>query len=171
VSAELEAGDTVTTLFDAPIWAELAPHAVIVPCARRHDTVRLEFNLPPNLLQRALNAASACVACGVLVHPVRLRQIKSNRSRIVDLASAQHAFYAATCPSNINASCQRTKAARTHMQGVRIRFGSSEALDPLVQVQAYRRLCGQLIGALKRHGAAELALWLRTRCYAIEKGR
>lgn len=162
---------TATTLFEAPIWAELASCVRVVAYSRRHDMARLEFILTSDLLHRALQTRTACVACGKPVQPIRLRKVKSMRSRVADLTAAHRAFYAAACPADVDPSCQRTKAARAHMQGLRLRFGqavSAGSIDGHARAEAYRHLCTQLIGALAQRGDQALTAWLRARCRAID---
>ena len=165
-------GGGAVTLFEAPIWAELTPHIRVVTYSRRHDMARLEFNLPFDLLERALQTQAACVACGKPVQPIRLRKVKAARSRVADLPAAYRAFYAAACATNVNPSCQRTKAVRSHMQGLRLRFGCAAPapglMDDHALVEAYRHLCTQLLGALTQRGDHALTAWVRSRCRSIE---
>ena len=157
------------TLFQTPIWVELKPFAKVVTYSRRHGLARLEFNIPGDLLSRALSTYANCVSCGSLLAPVRLRKVATERSRVAGSSAAKRAFYAAACLSDVNSSCQRTKAARVHMDGVRLLLGASRCADESIQLRSYRALCDQLEEALLQRSDAQLVGWFRFRRRAIDR--
>lgn len=105
-------------LFDHPIWRYVAPFTHI-PDGR--DNIDL-IGMPDDLRDLALGVIANCVSCGRVIHPLRARA-KSERSRIANTAVERRLFYAATCPTDVDSGCARSKAARDHKNTVRRMFG------------------------------------------------
>lgn len=97
------------TLLDHPAWPYLVKF-IHIPEGR--DNVDL-LDVPDDLRAIALEVVCNCISCGAVIKPLRARA-KSSRSRIANTAVERRMFYAPTCPSERDAGCARSKAARQH---------------------------------------------------------
>lgn len=97
------------TLLDHPIFRHLVPYASVDEQRANVDFLQL----PERLRALALDVVVNCVSCGAVVHPLRAR-VQSERSRVGGSPTERRLFYAATCPSEVNAGCSRTHAAKQH---------------------------------------------------------
>lgn len=99
------------TLFELPLWQHLAPYAHVDSGRGNLDLLQL----PDSLRVEALGLMVNCVSCGAPSHPLRSR-VLSKRSRISGVATERRLFYAATCSTDANPGCSRTRAAKIHKQ-------------------------------------------------------
>lgn len=117
-------------VFEHKIWPLLRPYARL---SEGRDNLDL-LQLPDPLRANALAIEVPCVACGELCHVFRAR-VKSGRSRVAGQVEEHRLFYAATCPSSVNAGCARSKAAKAHKRFVRIYLGGKREERPAISVQ------------------------------------
>lgn len=99
------------SLIDQPVFQELAPYLRVGLALHDKGQARIDFpNLPDDLLASAKRRMKPCVACGRLIHFVRV-------------GGHGRGYYAATCPQNESRSCSRTQAARDEYARIRAYAG------------------------------------------------
>lgn len=106
------------TIFDHYLWSKLKPYARLTVGRDNLDLLQL----PDGLRAEAMTISLPCVACGESIRVFRAR-MKSKRSRIAEQVEERRLFYAATCPSAVNAGCSRSRAAKGHKKILRERLG------------------------------------------------
>lgn len=119
------------TIFDHPIWPIVEPFARLASGRNNLDILQP----PDDVRKQALAAIANCVACGVEIHPFRVR-VKSKRSRVAGDVVERRLFYAATCPSSVNPGCSRTKAAKDHKKRVLLEMGTMKTSEARTKVVA-----------------------------------
>lgn len=123
------------TLLDHPIFKHLASYASVDEQRANVDFLQL----PEQLRALALDVVVNCVSCGAVIHPLRARA-QSERSRVGNSPTERRLFYAATCPSEVNAGCSRTHVAKQHKVAVLAALGFE---DQLAVIETYDALCLQ----------------------------
>ncbi len=120
----------MSTIFESPEWEKFSPYARL---SVGRDNLDL-LQLPDDLRSLAVRILRPCVACGNLVRVFRAR-MKSKRSRIANQVEERRLFYAASCPSDVNAGCARSKAAQDHKKRVRDLLGKQRDRVPSISVE------------------------------------
>lgn len=99
------------SLLDHPRWPEIAPYVRVETYSRdgghHHPRHRLEVLRPPNI-RRFTDVHMPCVACGALIHPIRLR---NGRGRV-------HCYLAVTCSLSVRYACARSRAAAVEYERI-----------------------------------------------------
>lgn len=99
------------SLIDQPLFRELAPYLRVGLALHDKGQARIDFpNLPDELLERAKRQMKPCVACGKIIHFVRV-------------GGHGRGYYAATCPQNVSRSCSRKQEARDEYARIRAYAG------------------------------------------------
>jgi hypothetical protein len=106
------------SIVESKLWPELREYIQIQLYDRDGSTVdprvRIEFlPMPPELQRRALALRVKCCRCGSPIFPVR-RRGEAQRGQ-----SAQHLYFAAACPLDVNVGCSRGNDAREEYKRVR----------------------------------------------------
>jgi hypothetical protein len=111
-SARWLAAQPSASLLDQPFFMQvLAPYLRVGLALHDKGQARIDFpNLPDDLLAQAKRRMKPCVACGKLIHFVRV-------------GGHGRGYYAATCPQNVSRACSRTQAAREEYARIRVYAG------------------------------------------------
>ena len=105
------------SLIDQPFFRELAPYLRVGLALHDKGQARIDFpDLPDELLERAQKAKKPCVACGKMIHYVRV-------------GGHGRGYYAATCAQNVSRSCSRRQAARDEYARIRAYAEAREHKD------------------------------------------
>jgi hypothetical protein len=104
--------NTVTSIVEAPIWAELAPYIRIEEYVkdRGHSKprFRIEFREIHDapLRERVLALELPCPTCGELVNPIRERRVRNGKNYVTQM------YFAPSCPSIDSENCAISPQAR-----------------------------------------------------------
>lgn len=118
------------TVFDRPIWKDLQGYARLND---RRDNLDL-LQLPDDLREQAAAVRCPCISCGAEIRVFRAR-LKSGRSRVAGQIEERRLFYAATCPTEVNSGCSRSRQAKEHKQFVRALLGKQREPAPAITVR------------------------------------
>lgn len=113
----------MSSLSRLALWPELELYLKIELYDRDggHETPRrrIEFRkMPVGLTERAMRAEMPCVACGIIINPIRNRKKKGDDLRRHYREAARHLYYAPCCPLTIRIGCSRGDRARQEYEAV-----------------------------------------------------
>ncbi len=144
----------MSTVFDHPLWSSLGKYARL---SDGRDNLDL-LQLPDELRAQAMALSLPCVACAAPCHVFRAR-LKSERSRVAGQVEEHRLFYAATCPSTVNAGCSRSKAAKSHKRRVRELLGKQREAPRAIAVKVLDA-SGQVLCTVRSEVKEEVPLEL-----------
>ena len=87
-----------------------------------HPRARIEVTPITLSMQALLDVRMPCVACGLLIHPIRNRAGRGNSRGV-----SGHLYFAATCALDQNIKCSRSEAARREYLAVRAQLEKTPA--------------------------------------------
>lgn len=110
---------TESSVTNHKLWPEVAPYLHIDEYRREGGEINPRFRIqlmrtPDELLAKFLSIKVKCVSCRKSIFPFRLNTRHSKRFP---------AYFAATCPLNVNIACSRGKKATEEYKRIKRELG------------------------------------------------